>query len=384
MLRRRAKLYLKLENRQFYALFGDFVTGLNDTELGRYARSGTGLKTEFHSRHIQASAFAARFDTSHRRDEIQGNGLSGPYSLSSRDIAGNSELVVIEVRDRLRSEKIVERHTLTRFIDYDIDYAAGTIRFSAPVLSRSSALDPQFIVVDYELYQASAGEVNAGGRATWTSSTGAIRVGATAFRDAGDSGSTIVGALDGRIRAGTENEIRGEVGTSGSNGTGNTAWLVEAEHHDARLDVLGYARQQGSAFGVAQQNLAERGRRKVGVDGSVRISSALSVTGTAWIANDLNSTARRIAGRGKVEYRTGSTTLHLGIAHAEDRTDLTPSAMSTLVEAGATHAFDGGRLEVDATSSFALGHAQKCRLPGSAPFVGAVRGRSERYAHRRL
>ena len=357
------KLYLKLENRQFYAMFGDFVTGLNDTELGRYARSGTGFKAEFHGSHVQAAAFAAKFDTTHRRDEIQGDGLSGPYALSSRDISANSEVVMIEVRDRLRSDKIVDRRTLTRFIDYDIDYAAGTIRFSAPVLSRSSALDPQFIVVDYELYQATGGDVNAGGRATWTSTSGAVRIGATTFRDVGNQGATVVAAVDARVRIGTQTEIRAEAGSSGARATGNIAWLIEAEHHDSHTDVLAYARQQDAGYGVAQQNLAERGRRKIGIDGNIRLSDALSISGSAWSEHDLTSRANRIAARAKLEYRAGSNTLHLGIAHAEDRTDLVPAAVSTLVEAGATRAFDGGRLEVDVTSSFALGHAASVDFP---------------------
>ena len=41
-----SKLYLKIERDQFYALFGDFDTGLTVTELSRYSRSLTGLKTE--------------------------------------------------------------------------------------------------------------------------------------------------------------------------------------------------------------------------------------------------------------------------------------------------------------------------------------------------
>ena len=41
---RTSKLYLKIERRQFVALFGDFDTGLTVTELTRYSRSLTGLQ----------------------------------------------------------------------------------------------------------------------------------------------------------------------------------------------------------------------------------------------------------------------------------------------------------------------------------------------------
>ena len=75
--------------------------------------------------------------------------------------------MTIEVRDRLHSERIVESRLLTRHIDYDIDYLAGTLRFREPILSRSSGLDPQFIVADYEVDGVAGRELNAGGRVAW-------------------------------------------------------------------------------------------------------------------------------------------------------------------------------------------------------------------------
>jgi hypothetical protein len=53
--------------------------------------------------------------------------------------------VVIESRDRLRSELIVDSHTLTRFIDYDLDLLAGTITFKTPILSRDADLNPNLL-----------------------------------------------------------------------------------------------------------------------------------------------------------------------------------------------------------------------------------------------
>ena len=290
------KLYLKLEREQFYALFGDFTTGFNDTELGRYNRAGTGVKAEARVGRVAGSAFAARFDTLHRRDEIQGNGLSGPYRLSARGILANSERIGIEVRDRLRSERIVERRQLTRFVDYDLDYENGTLRFSAPVLSRSSALDPQFIIADYELYRAASGELSAGARGSWTSADGRVRVGTTALADADGNaaGRTEVGAADLRVRLNDAVELRAEAAVSTNGGGIEGAYLVEAEVHDGRVDALAYVRGQDARFGVAQQNAAERGRRKVGIDGRVRGTDALSVSGSAWTDDDLSGGRRRV------------------------------------------------------------------------------------------
>ena len=50
------KLYLKIERRQFAALFGDFETGFSVTELGRYSRSLTGFKADYGGEALRASA----------------------------------------------------------------------------------------------------------------------------------------------------------------------------------------------------------------------------------------------------------------------------------------------------------------------------------------
>ncbi|MDE2339638.1 MAG: DUF11 domain-containing protein, partial [Alphaproteobacteria bacterium] len=63
------KLYLKLERKQFYALFGDYDTGITDPQLARYVRALNGVKSEYRSNHVAATAFAAQTPYSHRREE---------------------------------------------------------------------------------------------------------------------------------------------------------------------------------------------------------------------------------------------------------------------------------------------------------------------------
>src|SRR3546814_212527 len=158
------KLYLRLERPQFYAMFGDIETGISEPQLARYQRALNGGKAEYRGRNIAATAFVADTPYRFRRDEIQGNGLTGPYQLGAKDILPNSERILIETRDRLHSERIVDSVSLSRHVDYDIDYLAGSIRFREPVLSRSSNLDPQFIVAEYEVDGVGQRVLNAGGR----------------------------------------------------------------------------------------------------------------------------------------------------------------------------------------------------------------------------
>ncbi len=144
-------IYVKLERDQFYALFGDYDTGLTMTELSRYSRQLTGVKSEMKSDHFDYTLFASRNDQAFVKDEIRGDGTSGLYHLSRKNIVLNSETVVIETRDRYRSEVILSSQPLSRFLDYSIDYDTGTIFFKSPVFNTDANFNPIFIVVRYEI-----------------------------------------------------------------------------------------------------------------------------------------------------------------------------------------------------------------------------------------
>ena len=366
------KLYIKLERPQFYALFGDYETGINEPQLTRYSRAFNGVKAEFRNDSVSATAFAADTPYRHRREEIQGNGLSGPYALAARDILPNSERVTIEVRDRLRSDRIIETRTLVRHIDYDIDYIAGALRFKEPVLSRASGFDPQFIVVDYEVDGVAQRVTNAGGRATWTNATKSLTIGATAIHNEDESANTNVGGLDIKFRPTANTELRAEfamsdanakAGTTGVNEGSSTAWLVEAEHHSSKIDLLAYARQQDAGYGVGQTNSSETGTRKFGFDGRVRVTDALSVTGSAWQEDYLGSAAQRQAGRVLAEYRTKGLDLRAGLTVANDTLDDGRSANSTIAQLGATKRLLNNKLELDAQTELPLGTSESIDFP---------------------
>ncbi len=359
------KLYVRLERPQFYALFGDFDTGMIEPQLTRYVRSFNGVKAQYRSEQVSATAFAADTPYRHRREEIQGTGLSGPYQLGARDILPNSERITIEVRDRLRSERIIETKTLTRHIDYDIDYVAGTLRFRAPVLSRSSLLDPQVIVADYEVDGVAQRVTNAGGRATWTNKAKTLTVGSSVIHDETDTTKTNVGGVDVRYTPNAQTEIRAEFARSdasvrANSPTGTTApgaanaWLIEAEHHGPKFDILAYAREQQRGYGVGQINASETGTRKFGIDSRLRVSDTLSLIGSAWQEDYLGSIAQRRAGQARVEYRSRAIDLRAGLTFADDRLADGREGQSRIVQLGATKRLMGNRLELDAQTEFAL------------------------------
>lgn len=355
-------LYLRLERPQFYALFGDFETAINEPELARYQRSMNGVKAEYGGANLAATAFIADTPYRYRRDEFQGNGLSGPYPLSARDILANSERVRIEVRDRLRPEIIVSEQALSRHIDYDIDYFAGTLRFREPVLSRDFDLNPRFIVVDYEVDGVGERVTNAGGRLRWQNDDESLRVGATMLHDTTETARTTLAGVDLRYRPTASTEIRAEYASSdaearrgaGFAGGRASAWLLEAEHHSGALDLLVYARERQAGFGVGQLTGAGDGTRKFGFDAQLRLGTQMSLTASGWHEDYLTRDARRNAARIMAQWRTNETTLRAGLTYADDRLSTGETNRSTIVQLGATQRFFGQRLEVDASTEFAL------------------------------
>ncbi|ABC63326.1 DUF11 domain-containing protein [Erythrobacter litoralis] len=360
----REKLYVRIETSTFYALYGDFVTGFDQTLLGRYERTATGVKAEGRFGALHAQGFAAKIASRFRRDEIQGNGLSGPYRLGSRDIVSNSEIVAIETRDRLRSEIVVERRELIRFIDYDIDPLSGTISFKEPVLSRDFDLNPQFIVIDYEVFDGDGkANWNAGARADYTFGDDVLRVGVTGITDKGDGARTDLGAIDLRARIASGTEIRAEAGTSRREGANASAWLVEAEHRTGSLDILAYARSTDADYGTGQQTGAELGRRKFGVDARYSLEEHFSLVGSAWYDESLTDDSDRRAVQVAGTYRTGDTELRLGIARLDDRLADGTKAKSTVLEGAVSQRLLDDKLELSATTSVALDDAESLDLP---------------------
>ena len=264
----------------------------------------------------------------------------------------------------MRSDQIIEQTELTRHIDYDIDYLAGTLRFREPILSRSSGLDPQFIIAEYEVLGVGGRNLNVGGRATYQTADQKLKIGATAVHDEDESVKTDLLGVDVRYRPDVRTEFRAELAvtdneakavTATNSGQAATAWLVEAEHHGSKFDLLAYVRRQATGYGLGQLNAAETGTRKFGIDASVRVRENLSLAVTSYQEDFLTSGARRRSGTAELEYRTKDRSFRAGLVYANDRLSDGTENESRLVRLGATQQLFDGKLELDAQTEFALG-----------------------------
>jgi len=142
----RYPLFIKLEKRQAYALFGDFDTNVTEGRLTSYNRKLTGLKAEYLGDKVQVLGFAAETNQGFVKDEIAAEGLSGPYRLSNARVLPQSEEITVETRDRVRPDIILETRTLVRYLDYTLDYFTGEIIFRLPVDATDANFNPNVIV----------------------------------------------------------------------------------------------------------------------------------------------------------------------------------------------------------------------------------------------
>ncbi len=331
-----SKLYLKLERGQFYALFGDYDTGLGQTQLSTYNRTLNGIKTEKAGGLVVFTAYAAETQQTHARDEIRGNGTSGLYRLSRNNLVLNTEQVRIETRDRLHSQTIIDSRPLTRHLDYDIDYSAGTLFFKQPVYSQDVNFNPTWIVVDYETQGTATNATNAGGRVGLNLLEGKLEVGVTALHD--ESGDSTVGGksdllgTDLKYRFDMDSELRLEMAGSSGEQAGTSrdgkAWLAELERHTGRYDLLLYMRDQEPEFGLNQQSLSEAGQQKIGMNTTVHLDREWSVQGELYQQQNQTTDSTRDAASAKLHYETQQGSVSIGVQTVNDSTDNVASGLA--------------------------------------------------------
>ena len=369
------KLYLKVEREQFYALYGDFDSGLNVTELSKFSRRMTGFKSEMDKDGFGYTVFAAESLNNFIKDEIPGDGTSGLYRFSNKNIVINSEKIVIETRDRFRSEVIIESKTLTRHIDYNIDYQEGTVYFRQPISSRDSNFNPIYIVADYEVESPVQGGTTAGGRAAVKLLEDKLEVGASAVHDASFAAESNLLGVDAKLALSEQTKIKFEAASTDGDNAGTAvsgnAVLAEIEHKGEELQSRVYVRQQDEGFGLGQQSGTQTGTRKLGAEGRYKVTPQTSVDALAYREENLTTQAVRNVTEANLLYAEEAYSLSAGARMARDTSSTGQSQDSDLLLLGAsTHLFDK-KLRLRANTENALSSADASSDYPSRYILGA-------------
>jgi hypothetical protein len=193
-----------------------------------------------------------------------------------------------------------------------------------------------------------------------------VEIGASVLRDDSQNHATVAG-LDLKAQITDTLEVRAEAASGGRKDAGdNTAFLIEAEHHGAKSDVLAYVRQRDEGFGIGQQNITEAGTRKLGIDSQIRLTEKFTLTASAWRQQSLVDTSSRIAGDIKLERRHENGTLFIEATTASDEGMTTAGGGSTrqtsrLLSLGGTQSLMHDRLQLNGQVQLALGGADDNR-----------------------
>ena len=361
-----SRLYVKLERKQFYAMFGDFDTGLTVTELSRYSRSLNGVKSEYKGDKMSYNAFATVSAQAYVKDEIPGNGTSGEYKLSRTNLIINSDKIRVETRDRFQSQIIINTQSLTRYLDYDIDYNKGALVFREPIAVRDGSFNPIYIIAEYESTDPTDEKASFGGRGSIKASKD-LEIGATVIHEGTVGASGNLQGADATYQVDDKTKVRAEIASSDRNlagvDSGGNAWLGEIQHREDKWDSKAYIREQEGAFGVGQQAASEIATRKMGVDGRVKLSDTTQVQGHAYQQDNLTTDAKNSVVEGRVEQRlSNDLSTHYGARTARDE-NATGSAHSNQLLGGAAYTLLDKKLALRADAEISGGTSGTATMP---------------------
>ena len=315
------KLYLKIEKDNFYALFGDFHTGMTVTELASYERVLNGIKTEYQGDRFSYKAYVSETSNNHQHDEIPGDGTSGLYKLSS-NIIPNSETIKIETRDRFHSDRILETRELIRYQDYNIDYDAGTLFFKFPVTGRDRNFNPNIIVVDYDSEEDSNKSITAGGRVAMKSLEGKLETGVSVIHEGRNKAKdNQLIATDLTYNITPDTKIHAEFAqskTEAGDYKSKTAYIIELEKEIERMEARVYAKKLDEKFGISSQ-ASEIGTKKAGAEVNYRINDKTRINSEISHEKNLSNDNKRSLIEVGLERRYKQVELNAGVRHTREQ-----------------------------------------------------------------
>ncbi len=285
------RLYVRVDKRKSYLLYGDFNTAspaLEGRGLANYSRSLTGIKEHFENSRVRANVWASQDSTRQVVEEIAANGTSGPYRFRTGSALVNSEKVEVLTRDPNHPDIILRAQPMARFTDYTFEPFTGELLFKAPVPSLDANLNPVSIRVTYEVEQ--------GGERFWVYGGDAqlklhdrVEVGGSAVRDENPLNLYQLYSANTTLQLAPQTFFFGEVARSESElgGIGD-AGRVELRHKSGSSELRAYFGETASTFTNAG-SIQLPGRTEAGLKLSQRLDDQTRVSVQGVLTDELQT-----------------------------------------------------------------------------------------------
>jgi hypothetical protein len=317
-----SKLFVRIDQRRNYVLYGDFATGDGFAQaagggvvagnrlrqLGAYNRTVTGARAHAESAGAFGNVFVSRDTLKMVVEEVAANGTSGPFAVSNTQALENSEKVEIVVRDRNHLNTVLSVTPMLRLNDYSFEPFSGRILLTRPLASIDANGNPVSLRISYEVDQGGEafwlagadGQVNLGERATVGGSVVVDRNPAAPFR---------LASVNAGVLITPKTTLSAELAYTEANlaaltlvvPSPVTAPLDTSSGRAARVEVnhTGDAFKARAFFNQADAEFANRaagvqpGTRQGGASVAVPVGERLSVEAEGQRTEDLSTDARR-------------------------------------------------------------------------------------------
>ncbi|HKQ59748.1 MAG TPA: hypothetical protein VJS92_00605, partial [Candidatus Polarisedimenticolaceae bacterium] len=347
-------LFARIDGPRGYAQWGDFSAGFPQAELTRYGRALSGASGRVASGPLAFEGFAASSDQLLVRDLFEPDGTSGPFLLRRHPVVARSETVIVEVRERFRTEEILSRRTLRRDLDYSLDPEAGTILLRAPLQAFDAELNPLRVVVLYEARAGGPQQLTGGGRIAYRPSE-RIEIGASTIAEERQGEDLALYGLDLSLRPAAGTTLRAELAASHEQTSATAVRFELLSRPRPELDwSLSYRDLPADFVNPGLLAAPEVGSRRYGGRLNWQPDAGWRVRAEAFSQDDERSDVEREVAGADVERVLGPVTLLGGLKHVSTSGGaLGEDASSSLVRTGARARF--GRFTAELTHDELLG-----------------------------
>jgi uncharacterized repeat protein (TIGR01451 family) len=318
----RSKLYVRIEKGDSSIMWGDYRTDAYSEEtLVRTRRALTGVNAASRHGEWNFQAFAAEASRSQRTERIRGRGLALDITLPGAPLVRNSEVLIVETRDRNNPGLVIAEETLALFADYLLDEDTGRLTLKQPLPSMDENGNPVFLLATYEVEGDDADALVAGVRATRTGEKGTLWFGATLDEAQVDAERRIMGSVgaERRFEAG---RIYAELGKMESHFNDDTDDGGEAVRLGAEINAGGGTlaaefAQADTAF-VNQDSPILAGRREARAEYTASVSPTSTIRLGGAYSEDLRSGDTRASAQALSVNQLGDWTLSAGPRYTRD------------------------------------------------------------------